>query len=66
MNLPDVLQQLDRLDKSSPQFSDQLTSLLREREYEAHILNPQYGIWLIEYLDNVWLRIALHPVSTKT
>ena len=66
MTLPDVLQQFDRLDKSSPQFSDQLTSLIHKGGHEADILNPQYGIWLTEYLDNVWLRIALHPVSTKT
>ena len=64
---PDILQRLDRLDKSSPQFPNQLTNLLHEKRYELHIskLQDQDAVWLIEYLDNVCLYTALHPLTTQ-
>lgn len=65
MALPGILQQLDNLDKSSPQFSDQLTSLLYEEGYKRCIpgLPDKDVVWLVEYLDNVRLYAALCPLS---
>lgn len=67
MTLPEILQQLDHLDKSSPQFSDQLASLLHEERYKLCIpdLQDQDVVWLVEYLDNVCLYITLYPLSAQ-
>lgn len=60
-----ILQRLDRLSKSSPQFPDRLTSILYEKGYKDCILNLQDGdaAWLVEYLDNVCLHTTFHPPS---
>ena len=60
MDLPEFLQQLDRLDKSSPQFPDRLTGFFYGKEYEGCFpgLGDQDVVWLIEYLDNVRPYIA--------
>ena len=67
MALPEILQQLDRLDKSSPQFPDQLASFLHGKGYEDCLpkLQDQDVVWLIDYLDNVCLYIALYPLSAQ-
>jgi len=67
MSLPGVLQELDRLDRSSPQFPDQLVSLLSGRLYKYRIrwLQDEDVSWLVEYLDNVCLRIALYPLPAQ-
>jgi hypothetical protein len=56
-----VLQQLNRLDISSPGFRDQLDDFLYGEEYKECVRNPQNGdlVWLVEYLDKVHLRVAL-------
>ena len=63
MTLPGILQQLGCLDKSLPQFPDQLTSLLHEKAYKDCIqkLRDDNVVWLVEYLDNVCLCVALLP-----
>jgi len=55
------IQQLSRLDKASPQFSDQLTTLFDEKNNGdlAPSLSDQDALWAVEYLDDV--RIPLLP-----
>ena len=67
MSLPAILQRLDHLDKSSPQFPNQLASFLHEKGYEDCLpkLRDQDVVWLIEYLDNVCLYIAPYPLSAQ-
>lgn len=50
-----ILQELDSLDKSLPQFPGQLTNFLSGERYKERIPEFQDGdsTWLIEYLDNV-------------
>ena len=50
-----VLQRLDRLDKSSPDFHDQLYSVLYGKEYVQCVpdLQPDDVSWLVDYLDTV-------------
>jgi hypothetical protein len=57
----DLLHRLRHLDRSSPEFSDQLTSLLHERGYKDCVasLRDDDSAWLVEYMDNVRLRAAL-------
>jgi hypothetical protein len=56
------LQQLRRLDKSSPQFPRQLASLLHGQGYRSCVTNLQDEdvLWLVEYLDNVRPRDCLY------
>jgi hypothetical protein len=56
-----VLQQLNRLDISSPGFRGKLDDFLYGEEYKECVRNPQNGdlVWLVEYLDKVHLRVAL-------
>ena len=67
MPLPEILQQLDHLDKSLPQFPDQLASFLYGKGYEGCIpkLQDQDAVWLVEYLDNVRFYITLYPSSAQ-
>ena len=55
------LQQLDRLDKSSPDFHDQLCSVLYGQDYVQCERDLGEGdlIWLIEYLDKVRRHVAV-------
>lgn len=59
-----VLQQLHRLDRSSPNFYNQLYDLLRGDEYARCMPNLQGDdvIWVVDYLDKVRHRTA-HPHS---
>ena len=61
MDLPEILREFDRLDKSSPKFPDQLANLLCGGGYRECIRNLRDGdvVWLVEYLDNVCISIAL-------
>ena len=65
----DILQRLDRLERSSPDFPDQLTNLLSGQEYGQHIftdaLREEGAAWLVEYLDNVRVSFSLYPLSTE-
>ena len=67
MVAPNPLQQLHDLDRSSPQFHDQLSGLLRGRKFRNFVSNPQSeGLGqLVEYLDNVSLHITLVWVCTQ-
>jgi len=67
MDLPGVLQEFDRLDKSSLQFPDKLVSLLSKEGYKDYIqwLRDEDVSWLVEYLDNVCLRISHHPFPAE-
>jgi len=67
MVLPEILQELDRLDKSSPEFPDQLTSLLYKEGYKNCIpeLQDEDVVWLVEYLDKVRIPIALCFLSAQ-
>ena len=60
MDRPNPLQQLYDLDRSSPQFHNQLRDLLRGEDYRNIV--PNLGssgfTWLVEYLDSVSLQIT--------
>ena len=57
MSLPSslALQQLHHLDRSSPDFHDQLCNLFYGKEYSKCIPNLQGDdlVWLVDYLDKV-------------
>jgi len=67
MPLPKILRRFDRLNKSSPQFPDELTNLFDEGGYKGWIfwLQDEDVSWLIEYLDNVCIRIMFYFLSTQ-
>jgi hypothetical protein len=56
-----VLQQLDRLNGSLPEFHDQLYDLLYGEEYVQCVRNLQEDdlVWLVNYLDRVRPRVAV-------
>lgn len=59
-----ALQELHRLDRSSPDFHDQLCNVLFEEVYVQCVPNLRGDdvVWLVDYLDAVCRRIALpHP-----
>jgi hypothetical protein len=60
MSLPPTLQQLDRLDRSSPDSHDQLNDVLCGEEYKECVPNLQGDdlAWLVDYLNKVCRRIA--------
>jgi hypothetical protein len=55
MSSSPTLQQLDLLDRSSPDFHDQLSNVLYGQEYQQCIPNLQGEdlVWLVDYLDKV-------------
>ena len=59
-----TLQQLDRLNRSSPDFQDQLGTVLSGKEYKRCVLNLQGDnlIWLVNYLDEA-CRCVVSPYS---
>jgi hypothetical protein len=61
MSPTEIVQQFEQLNRSSPQFPDQLTSLLYKKEYRECIpnLKDEEVVWLIEYLDDVCLSVLL-------
>ena len=65
----DILRQLDRLKRSSPDFPNQLTNLLSGQEYKRPIstdaLCDEDRAWLVEYLNNVRVFFSLYPLSTE-
>ena len=66
MPLPDILRRFDRLDENSPQFPDQPTSLYNEGlKYCILKLRKEDVVWLVKYLDQVCLSIALYPHSAQ-
>ena len=58
------LQRIGRLDRSSPDFSNQLIDLFREKGYGVNQkLEREDQQWFVEYLDNVRALIALYLFS---
>ena len=60
-----ALQKFSRLESSSQDFPEQLCDLLYGEDYTqcAQDLQEKDLVWFIEYLDQVWNRIALsHPL----
>ena len=62
MTSHDSLQQLRDLDKTSPQFHEQLSNFFRGNIYQDIFPNLQSEslTWLVEYLDSVRLS-QIHP-----
>ena len=60
-----ALQSLHRLDRSSPDFQDQLYDILYGEEYKQHSSSLEHGdyVWLIDYLDRV--RCPYRPLSSS-
>jgi len=77
-----ALQQLNRLDRSSPDFHDQLSNALYGEEYKKCVeeykkcgeeykkcvpkLQGDDLVWLVEYLDKVRCRVALPRSPLKS
>ena len=66
-----VLQQLHNLNRSSPDFNDQLSNVLYGEEYQKCVPNLQGEdlVWLVDYLDEVCRNISpshslLKPAQT--
>jgi hypothetical protein len=61
MSSPPALQQLRRLNGSSPDFHDQLCKVLSGEEYRQCVSNLQGDdlVWLVGYLDNVRRHVAV-------
>ena len=64
-----VLQQLNRLEQSSPDFPNQLTSIFSTKEYKNPDLFPELEsedkAWLIEHLENVCVSVSLYPLHAE-
>lgn len=63
------LQRLHCLEKSSPQFPDQLTSLLSEKEYKDYTsgLRGEDLVWLVDFLDDVCLDTTIsHSILMRS
>ena len=60
-----TLQELHRLDRSSPDFQGQLSGILYGQEYVRCVPNLQGDdlVWLVDYLDKVRCYVALSPHS---
>ena len=63
-----TLQQLHHLNRSSPDFYDQICNVLYGEEYVRCIPNIQGGdlVWLVDYLDKVRRRVALPHSPLKS
>ena len=63
----DLLKQLDRLDRSSSGFHDQVNNILYGEEYKQSVPNLRNNdlVWLVDYLDNVRRLIALSNSPLK-
>lgn len=55
-----ALEQLRYLDRSSPDFRDQLSNVLYGEEYQQCVQNLQDddSLWLVDYLDKVRQHVA--------
>ena len=64
----DVLHRLRHLDRSSPEFPDQVRNLLYEpgyRDYVTGLQDLDDPTWLLEFLDNVRLCVTLTDSPPK-
>ena len=62
-----ALRGLHRLDKSSPDFGNQLNDMLYEEEYirRGESLGCDDLVWLVDYLDEVCCRLVLSRSPLK-
>ena len=62
-----ALQQLQRLNRSSSDFEDQLNDVLYGEEYRQCVqyLQGDDLVWLVDYLDKVRRIIALHNLRSS-
>lgn len=62
-----VLQQLNRLDRSLPNFQDQLSNVLYGQEYKKSMPNLEDDdfVWLVDYLSEVRRQITLPNAPTR-
>ena len=64
-----ALQKLHHLDRSLPNFHDQLCNALHGEEYTQCVLNLQGDdlVWIVDYLDKVRRRVTLpySPLSRR-
>ena len=62
MPAPDPLERFRALDISSADFTEEVTKLLLDKEYQKSVpsLRGENLIWLVEFLDNVYLHVP-HP-----
>ena len=69
MSLPSspVLKQLHHLDRSSPDFHDQLSDVFYGSEYIKYTQSLQGDdlMWLVDYLDKVRRRVRFPPLSAS-
>lgn len=64
-----ILQQLNDLKRSLPDFPNQLADLLSGKEYEDPAFSDRFrykdSLWLIEYLDDVRVSFSLYALPTE-
>jgi len=62
-----ALQQLHRLDRSSPEFHDQLCNVFYGEDYQKCVPNLQGDdlVWLVDYLDKVRRHVAFPYTPLK-
>lgn len=65
MNPPEPLQKLHNLDKTSPQFYQEISEFIHGKDYRDAIptLQGEGLVWLVEYLDGVSLQIIFPRVA---
>jgi len=65
---PPTLQGLDRLDRSSPEFHNQLSNTLYGEEYQQCVPNLRDDdlVWLIVYLDKVRHHEIIFPTPRSS
>ena len=58
---PPALQKLRHLDRSSPEFHNQLSNALYGKEYQRCAQNLQHDdmAWLVDYLDKVYRPVVI-------
>jgi len=63
-----TLQQLHRLNRSSPDFHDKLCNVLYGEEYVQCVPNIEGEdlVWLVDYLDKVRRRVSLPHSPLKS
>ena len=68
MTLQNALQQLYRLDRSSPEFRDQLSNVINEEGYAQWVPSIQSDdlVWLIDHLDKVRHRCLNFSLPAQT
>ena len=65
MNPPEPLQKLHNLDKTSPQFYQEINEFIRGKDYREAVPNLQgEGLtWLVDYLDGVSLQTVFPRIA---